>query len=550
MNKIPSTQNAVQLIGPDELILNTAKAVHQPNDHQILCKVIVVGLCFSDLKLLKQFSGHVRKSEVLNGIDPQVLKENPAYVPGELPTVPGHEPVVEIVKVGAKVKNFKVGQRCMIQADWRWLATANSNGAFGYNFEGALQEYVLLDERIVISPDGVSMLLSAPADKRSASAFALAEPWACGEDAYQEVQRQGLKKGGRLLIVANTCGDKEAGQKFFATQEKPAETVKVSLSGGCNCSCALSSLDDVADNSFDDIMYFGADAAVVEKIFAKGKKGALFIICQCGRKFGKPVMTAVGGVHYRGFRIIGTAGNNPADAVAAIPARCEMRKGDKVNVIGAAGPMGVTHVIRDLCVGDGVTVYAADLSDERLAALAKIAEPTAKAAGTTYIGYNPKVTQPDVLFDMQVVMAPVPVLVAAAVKTTAPKGIIDIFAGIPADKYGEIDLDAYCEKQLYFIGTSGSTMDDIQIVLDHVAAGRIDTNVSVAAISGLDEAVLGIRKVEKQEVPGKIMVYPSCKGLKLTLIADLAGTLPTVAAKMKNGVWTKEAEETLLAHYA
>ncbi|MFA7256770.1 MAG: alcohol dehydrogenase catalytic domain-containing protein [Kiritimatiellales bacterium] len=550
MIAFPAIQNAVQLIGPDELALNSAKPVHQPNDYQILCKVVVVGLCFSDLKLLKQFSGHVRKSEVLNGIDPQVLKENPAYVPGELPTVPGHEPVVEIVKTGAKVEHFKVGERYMIQADWRWLATANSNGAFGYNFEGALQEYVLLDERIVISPDGISMLLPAPADLRSAAAFALSEPWACGEDAYQEIQRRCLKKGGRLLIVANTCGDKDAGKKFFAAQEKPAEIVKVSLDGGCRCEGALLSLDDVADNSFDDILYFGADAAVVEKLFSKGKKGALFIFCQCGQKFGNPVMTAIGGVHYRGFRIIGTTGNNPADAVAAIPERCEIRKGDKINVIGAAGPMGVTHVIRDLCVGDGVTVYAADLSDERLAALAKIAEPTAKTNGTTYVGYNPKVTQPDVLFNMQVVMAPVPALVAAAVKTTAPNGIIDIFAGIPAEKYGEIDLDAYCEKQLYFVGTSGSTMNDIEIVLNHVAAGRIDTNVSVAAISGLDDAVLGIRKVEKQEVPGKIMIYPSCKGLKLTLLSDLDGILPDVAAKMKNGVWTKEAEEALFAHYA
>jgi hypothetical protein len=46
------------------------------------------------------------------------------------------------------------------------------------------------------------------------------------------------------------------------------------------------------------------------------------------------------------------------------------------------------------------------------------------------------------------------------------------------------------------------------------------------------------------------MVYPSCKGLKLTLISDLAGSLPKVAAKMKNGVWTKEAEEALLTHFA
>lgn len=543
---IPATQAAVQLIGPDKLILNREKAVHQPNDYQILCKVVVVGLCFSDLKLLKQFDSHVRKSEVIDGIDLKVLDEIPSYVTGSKPTVPGHEPVVEIVSVGSKVKNFRVGERYMIQADWRWLSTANSNGAFGYNFEGALQEYVLLDERIVISPDGVSMLLSAPAEQRAASAFALSEPWACGEHAYQEVQRQGLKKDGRLLVVSNNTCDKDLGAKFFENNEKPAEIVKVALQGGCESAEALCSLDDVPDNHFDDILYFGADAEVVTSLFAKGGKGALFIICQCGEKFGKPVNIAVGGVHYRRFRIVGTADSDPNKAVAAIPKTCETRKGDKVNVIGAAGPMGVTHVIRDLCVGDDVTVYAADLNDERLEALAKIAEPTAAKNGNKYVGYNPKTTQIEDKFDVQVVMAPVPFLVAAAVTRCAPNGIVDIFAGIPADVYGDIDLDYYCENQLYFIGTSGSTMDDIQIVLNNVAEGNIDTNVSVAAISGLDDAVLGIRKVEHQEVPGKIMIYPSCKGLKLTLLSDLAETLPTVADKLVDGVWTKEAEEELL----
>jgi threonine dehydrogenase-like Zn-dependent dehydrogenase len=550
-NTTPDTQYAVQLVGPDELTLNTSKEVFKPNDYQILCKVVVVGLCFSDLKLLKQFSGHVRKSEVISGIDLSILNENPAYVPGDKPTVPGHEPVVEIVEVGSKVTNFKVGERYMIQADWRWMTTENSNGAFGYNFEGALQEYVLLDERIVISPDGTSMLLSAPADKRSASAFALSEPWACGEDAYQEVQRQGIKEGGRLLVVAQDQGEKDAVHEFIRTSATPAERMRVVLKeGGCSCAGAFTSLDEVPDNHFDDIIYFGSDADIVNALFAKGKKGALFILCQCGEKFGKPVMTAVGAVHYRGFRIVGTTGGDPAAAVNCIPERCEMRKGDNINVVGAAGPMGVTHVIRDLCVGDGVTVYAADLSDERLAALAKIAEPTAAANGTTYVGYNPTQTQQDIKFDMQVVMAPVPALVAAAVTSCAPKGIIDIFAGIPADKYGEIDLDYYCENQLYFIGTSGSTMQDIEIVLNHVADGNIDTNVSVAAISSLDDAVLGIRKVENQEVPGKIMVYPSCKNLKFTLLSDLAETLPAVAEKLVDGIWTKEAEEALLAHYA
>ena len=96
----------------------------------------------------------------------------PNYVPGDKPTVPGHETVVRIVKVGPKVTRFKVGERYLVQTDYRWLPTANSNSAFGYNFEGALQEYVLVDERVITAPDGESMLIPAPEDL-SASAIAL-----------------------------------------------------------------------------------------------------------------------------------------------------------------------------------------------------------------------------------------------------------------------------------------------------------------------------------------------------------------------------------------
>jgi hypothetical protein len=80
------------------------------------------------------------------------------------------------------------------------LPTANSNSAFGYNFEGALQEYVLVDERVITSPEGESMFIPAPEDL-SGSAIALCEPWACVEDAYVEEQRQQLKTDGKCLVV-------------------------------------------------------------------------------------------------------------------------------------------------------------------------------------------------------------------------------------------------------------------------------------------------------------------------------------------------------------
>src|SRR6187401_165446 len=110
MASFPDTQYAVQLVGPSQLKLNPAKAVTLPGPHEILIKVEACGLCFSDLKLLKQFSGHARKSEILTGLPAHVLAGIQSYVPGEKPVVPGHEVVCRIVAVGDQVKHHKVGE--------------------------------------------------------------------------------------------------------------------------------------------------------------------------------------------------------------------------------------------------------------------------------------------------------------------------------------------------------------------------------------------------------------------------------------------------------
>ncbi len=51
----------------------------------------------------------------------------------------------------------------------------------------------------------------------------------------------------------------------------------------------------------------------------------------------------------------------------------------------------------------------------------------------------------------------------------------------------------------------------MKAVLKKVASRQLDTNLSVAAIAGLDGAVDGIRAVEKNPMPGKIIVYPFAK---------------------------------------
>ncbi|MBP7274679.1 MAG: alcohol dehydrogenase catalytic domain-containing protein [Kiritimatiellae bacterium] len=549
---LPSTQCAVQLIGPDQLTLNCRKPVPRPGPHEILCRVDVVGLCFSDMKLLQQFSRHVRKAPVISGAPEGVLDSLAAYVPGDRPTVPGHEPVVTIVAVGNKVQRFQPGERHFIQADWRWLKTAGSNGAFGYNFEGALQEYVVLDERLVISPEGECMLLPAPIGTRSASAFGLVEPWACVECSYRTPERQTLLGGARRLIWTDVTPGPELAA-FLGAQPAAKST---DWTGAAAASPAVAGArrvepDTLEPEAYDDVLYLGAISASVERIFPACRNGALILIAQCGQVFGAPVQTALGALHYRGLRMAGTAGQDPAQAAVTIPECGDIRRGDRIHVIGAGGPMGVMHVIRNLCEGvPDIELTAADLSDERLAALAHLAEPAAKQAGVKYQGYNSSAGSRPGPWSYTVVMAPVPALVASAVRDSGPGAIINIFAGIPVDKGGPVDLDAYCRNGMYFIGTSGSRMDDMRAVLRKVEDGRLNTNVSVAAVAGLDGAIDGMRAVKNQEVPGKILIYPACRGMPLTRLEDLSRIAPEVSALLSDGVWTLEAENALRARYA
>ena len=533
---VEKKQIALQLTGPDKLELNRDKDIYTPGPYQILCKVEAVGLCFSDLKLLKQFSKHARKTDIISGIDKWVLDEIDSYKPDDLPTVPGHEAVIRVCAIGDKVKNIMVEGRYLVQTDYRWLPTENSNGSFGYNFEGGLQQYVLMDQRVITSPEGESMLIPA-SEKLSASAIALVEPWACVENAYAAKERQRLKPGGKTLIVTDSEINKTKLERFL-NEYGPCENVK-RLDAG--------QIKSVGQAAFDDVIYFGSTAETVEKLFAHIAARGLLNIVTSGGKFGKDIVTTVGRVHYGGIRIIGTDSDDPADSMKYIPATGEIRQGDTINVVGAAGPMGVMHVVRDICQGvDGISIFAGDLDKERLNILSRIAKPLAEKNTVSFEIYDPAKNSPAVSFDYLAIMVPVPKLVADAVKQAATGGIINIFAGIPADVTGLIDLDSYIEKQLYFIGTSGSVLDDMRTVLAKVESGRLDTNISVGAISGLDGAIEGIRAVENRLISGKIVVYPDCEDLGLITLDCLEAQLPEVGQKLCDGLWNKEAEDLLL----
>jgi len=233
-----------------------------------------------------------------------------------------------------------------------------------------------------------------------------------------------------------------------------------------------------------------------------------------------------------------------------IPESGEVRAGDRINVIGAGGPMGMMHVIRNICQGaEGIRVFAGDVDETRLAALTRIAAPLGRKNGIEVKSYNPTKDQIREVFDYTVLMVPIPGLVAGSVRDAANRGIINIFAGIPATVAEKVDLDTYIEKRLYFVGTSGSVLEDMKRVLARVESGKLDTNVCVAAVCGLGGAVEALRAIEGRLIAGKVVVYPACKGLGLTKLEELQSRIPQVGECLTEGLWNKRAEERLLGIY-
>ena len=508
----------------------------KPGPHEILIKIEAVGLCFSDLKLLKQFDQHARKSAVISGISNDALKEIQSYVPGPAPVVPGHEVVCRIVDIGGQVEKHKVGERCLVQTDYRDLPTANSNAAFGYNFDGGLQEYCLVDERVVIDSKGERFLIPV-GDEKSASAVALVEPWACVEDSYVNQERQYVKAGGRLLLVAEDEATIQSLDGAYSPEGPPGEVVRVDPG----------EVGQLADEAFDDIVYLGADRATIETLNDKLAPRGILNVVLAGKKIGEKVNIGVGRVHYGMTRWIGTTGTSAADSYRVIPQTDEIRKDDSILVVGAGGPMGQMHVIRNICSGvPGISIVGTDFDDIRLASIENKARPLANANEVDLRIVNPQNDPLEEQFSYFALMAPVPALVEQSIQDARQGAIINIFAGIPAPTKHEIDLDTYIAKRCFMFGTSGSVIEDMKIVLAKVESGQLDTNCSVDAISGMAGATDGLAAVENRTLAGKIIVYPTLHELGLTPLSALSEKFPSVAEKLENGQWSRAAEEELL----
>ncbi len=558
MTEIPKTEYAAQLVAADTIRLSSDKPVPEPGPTQVLCRIEATGICFSDTKLMHAFASHPRKGKVLTFLSADELAEIPSYVPGEAPTVPGHEACARVVAVGSAVKHHKVGDRALVQTDYRHMLTAGSNASFGYNFEGALQQYVLMDERVIIDPDSGERFLIPVSEEPSASAVGLLEPWACVERAYATSERQTLKAGGQTLVVVDP-GQTIDGVDALISEAAPAKLVTVigepadqvvlaTLAGASGVAVEhADSIDGLEHGSFDDVIYFGADPDRIEQLQTLvGLKG-VFDIVLGGETLGRPVQVDVGRVHYDLTRWVGTTGTSAAEGYDWIPASGELREDERVCIIGAAGPMGFMHVVRALTAGiAGVSVTAVDVDAARLAHLASVAAPLAAANGLAFEALDSREQQPQGEFTRVACMVPIPTLAADTVGLAGEGAIIDFFAGFAVGVTAPLDLHEMLHKHVYIIGTSGSMISDMKAVLGRLEAGTLDTNISVYAISGMQGVSDALEAVKARTSGGKIVIYPQLTQLGLITLAELPARMPEVAAALDDGRWTKAAELALI----
>jgi threonine dehydrogenase-like Zn-dependent dehydrogenase len=556
---IPRTQHAIQFVGPDKVVLNRSKPVGPVGPTQVLARVEAVGICFSDTKLLHAWTDHPRKGPVVTGIAQDVLAQIPSYVPGETPTVPGHEVCARIVAVGEGVIRHRVGERILVQTDYRSLMTSKANAAFGYDFEGGLQEYVVMDERMIIEPESGERFLIPVGERPSASSVALLEPWACVERAYASTERDHPKTGGRVLVLAEAGHAIEGLDALLASGPPGSLSAVLAEPGQRRVLEGLASAHGLslfieADaatlprESFDDIVYFGAEAGRLEDLQSRLALGGVIDVVLGGRTVGRPVEIDVGRIHYDLVRWVGTPGASAEEGYRWAPTGTELRDGDRVVVVGAAGPMGFMHVIRALASGRrDLSLVAVDIDESRLAHLASVAAPLAAANGVGFSTIDSRTADPGAGFTHVGVMVPVPAIAAGALEMAAQGALIDLFAGFAVGTRAPIDVDLLVARQLYLFGTSGSVIDDMKAVLGRLESGQLDTDISVYAVSGLEGVPDALAAVGARTSGGKIVIYPQLRSMGLVRLTDLAVHHPAVAAELADGRWTRAAEEVLLA---
>jgi len=524
---LPSKYDAWQVFGAGiENVGKDGKPVtlelRPPNDNEIMLRVDALGLCQSDIKIINQGSKHAR----LRGRD--LAKE---------PTVLGHECAATVVQVGSQWKDkFSIGDRFIVQAD---IYYKGLGFAFGYLIPGGLAEYCYLDERALDGDEGCYLLPVKP--ETGYSQAALSEPWACVEMSYNLKERMAPAEGNEVLVVTDV--DAES----FRTEYPKARILSRSLEG----------LSD--GDRFDDIILPLPSPDLVDALAPRLNKNGVMYLLGFPAAQGAASLD-IGRIHYEGVRFYG--GGTDLQSIQQANSRHDLLPGGEALFLGAGGPMGQMHVQRAIEISSGPNlVVVTDLDRARLDHIERRFGDLAKQRSVRLVTMAPSEFDSQETMDKKihelatggyddvVVMAPVARLVPAAMSYAADNAVLNVFAGVGLGNCAGIELKDLC-RGIKIIGSSGSRISDLRKVLEMVEAGELNTNLSIAAIGGLNAAREGLEGVNEARFPGKTVIYTQIPDLPLMQVEEVEERVPELKGKLgPHAAWTKEAEEALLEKY-
>jgi threonine dehydrogenase-like Zn-dependent dehydrogenase len=539
--------------------------VPEPGPDQLLVRVDAVGMCFSDVKLIKQGGNH-----------PKLYHRDLATNPTRL----GHEAALTVLKVGQSLQGkYQPGQRLAVQPDI--YDAEGKSTAYGYTIPGGLIQYHLIGPE-VLDAAGKCYVLPVE-DALGYAETALTEPWACVEASYTQRRRLHPQAGGIMWLVGRGSDD-VVEYKFSAGLDCPATIVATDLPASVQTLVhqeverrgvkliernGLTPADYPAlkaaltdESGFDDIIVLDPRSAHMVEAAARliSRRGTFNMVGQT--PLDRLAQIDVGRMHYDYTAYLGNTGPDIAASYGEARNRCDLRAGGVALFIGAGGPMGQMHVQRAIELADGPEcIIATDVNAMRLAAIENGFAELAQAHHKRLITFN-ATDSDETLYefvmgqtnrrgaDDVIVSVPVAEVMAEAAAVMTQDGMLVFFAGVPNGTLAPLDISNVYLHNAQYTGTSGSALDDQAIVVQKTLEHKLSPNRSVAAVGSMEAAQEGIQAMMEGRYPGKVVIFPQLRGLPLTGLPELKATFPEVAKQLAPGdIWTQEAEQTLIERF-
>ncbi|MBN2640490.1 MAG: alcohol dehydrogenase catalytic domain-containing protein [Victivallales bacterium] len=516
-------------------------------DDELLVRIDAIGLCFSDVKLIRAGEEH-----------PRVISENLETDP----VIPGHEAVMTVVKVGKNLQDqYQVGQKYIIQAD----IYVNGKGfAYGYAIDGGMAQYSLIDQRVLNGDEGCYLL---PVNEDTPSAVAaLMEPWTCVMASYMIDNRKAPKASGAVLAVFGDNGEYTPGE--LLKKAAPAEIVLVKAAAatvaafkGAFSDAKITVSDSLPQASFDDIFLCNCDRATTEIAGKLCKRNA--VISLIGDYPEEAWSFDIGSIHYEGWFYQGAKGNDLSAAYGR-NVRSKVKKGGCCWLPGGAGAMGQMHTQLAVENPDGPSrILISDMDNTRIENVKALLKDKIEERGIEFVSMNPtefasvaefnqavKDFAPEGFDDIIMLVPVIPVLNGAA-EFLKEDGLMNVFAGIPAGKEGSLNVNMIASKGARYIGSSGSLTAHLRHTLALAEAGKLNPVTALAAVGGMKCLKEGLQAVIDAKFPGKTVIFPGCEELPLTSVDQLTELSSGIAATLDgNGFYTKATEDCILKQYS